>query len=270
MRIPLPESFREHALGQREPVPARDAATIVLTRDGAEGIEVYLLRRQAAMAFAAGMYVFPGGGVQPSDADPLPGWVGPDPDEWGSRFHCDPALARSLVVAAVRETFEESGILLAGPDEHSVVADVSGEGFAAARVALDAGEYSFASFLDEHGLVLRADLLGAWAHWITPEFEPRRYDTRFLVAALPEGQVVGSLPGEADRALWAPVSRVLETVRAGEAAMLPPTAVTCSEIAELSAGEVIAAASKREIETILPQIVEENGNLFLENSAEAP
>lgn len=269
MRIPLPEFMRDQVNSVGEPAAARDAATIVLARDGDDGLETYLLRRQPQMEFAPGMYVFPGGSVQPSDAAPLP-WVGPGPQEWAQRFGCDPGLAGALVVAAVRETFEESGILLAGPDAETVVADVSSPEFAAARVALDAGEYGFAEFLAEHDLVMRADLVGPWAHWITPEFERRRFDTRFLVAALPEGQVVGSLPGEADRAAWVPVSRALEAVRAGEAAMLPPTAVALAEVAALSAAELVPASRERRIVPILPRIVDEDGQLFIENSVEVP
>ena len=108
-------------------------------------------------------------------------------------------------------------MLLAGPDEHSVVADTSGPEFQAARLALEARELTFGAYLADAGLVLRTDLLGAWAHWITPSFEPRRFDTRFFVAVLPEGQAVGELAREADRALWAPLSEVLAAVEAGAA-----------------------------------------------------
>ena len=172
-------------------------------RDGDAGIEAYLMRRQSTMEFAAGMYVFPGGKVHDSDRL-VDAWVGPSPEEWGKRFGCDADTARGLVVAAVRETFEESGILLAGPDADTVVDDTSAPDMQAARIALDKQEYGFAEFLAEHDLVLRADLVGAWSHWITPPFEPRRYDTRFFVAALPEGQVVGELSRESDRADWMP------------------------------------------------------------------
>ena len=77
------------------------------------------------------------------------------------------------------------------------------------------------------GLVLRVDLIGAWAHWVTPTFEPRRFDTRFFIAAVPEGQQVGELPGEADRAAWWPIREIWPAVESGTYMMLPPTAVTC-------------------------------------------
>ncbi len=270
MRYPVPESLREHvaeaALWDEVPV-ARDAATIALVRDGEAGIEAYLMRRHSTMEFAAGMYVFPGGKVQ--DSDQLVGaWVGPSPQEWGERLGCDADTARGLVVAAVRETFEESGILLAGPDAHTVVADTSAPDMQAARVALENAEYGFAQFLTERDLVLRADLVGAWSHWITPPFEPRRYDTRFFVAALPEGQVVGELPGEADRADWMPVAQALQAVENGTAMMLPPTVHTCRQLSGLAATDVLAAAAERVITPIEPRIVEVDGELFLDNFVE--
>jgi 8-oxo-dGTP pyrophosphatase MutT (NUDIX family) len=267
MRIPVPETLREHVNRSGEPPVPVDAATIVLVRDGAEGLEAYLLRRQSTMDFAAGMYVFPGGKVHESDQEVDSG-VGPPAEEWGKRFGCDADTARGLVVAAVRETFEESGILLAGADADTVVADTSGADMQAARLALENGEYGFAEFLAERRLVLRADLLGAWSHWITPPFEPRRYDTRFFVAALPEGQVVGELTGEADRALWAPVRRVLEWVDAGKAMMLPPTAITCREVSAFAATEILAASAERAVLTVAPELVDVDGELFLEYQLE--
>ncbi|MGZ5407750.1 MAG: NUDIX hydrolase [Aeromicrobium sp.] len=264
MLVPVPQSLVEHVLRQRGEVAAtRDASTVVVVRDGADGLEAYLLRRHQTMKFAPGMYVFPGGGVDAADANLEVPWAGATPAEWASRFGCTEDIARGLVCAAVRETFEESGVLLAGPDEHSVVADTSGPEWRAARLALEAHEFSFAEFLLKQGLVLRTDLLGAWSHWITPAFEPRRFDTRFFVAVLPEGQAVGHLAREADRAVWAPLSKVLASVEAGETAMLPPTHITCSELAGFSAQGVLEAAAQRRIFPIAPELVEVDGNHFL-------
>ena len=242
-------------------VQPKDAATIAVVRDGESGLEAFLMRRQASMAFAAGMYVFPGGGVQDDDGEPMT-WVGPSPEEWAARFSCAPDLARRLVVAAVRETFEETGVLLAGPDEHSIVGDTTD--LAGARDALEAKQMSFARFLGDEKLVLRADLLGAWAHWITPALEPRRYDTRFFVAALPEGQRIGTVSTEADKSLWAPLADVLALVDAGRAAMMPPTSVTCRELAPLSADGVLAAAAERTIKPIEPRFVRVDGQWWLD------
>lgn len=271
MRVPLPERLREHAQGYNgSVVEPRHASTIIVVRDGTDGIEAFLMRRQTSMAFAAGMYVFPGGGMHPGDVtDDVP-WAGPSPAEWATRLECDEPLARGLVVAAVRETFEETGVLLAGPDESTVLSDTSGPEMQAARVTLEAGELGFGDFLLDHGLVLRSDLIGAWAHWITPTFEPRRYDTRFFVAALPEGQRVGELSREADHASWMPLSEVLASVDAGEAAMMPPTVVACREVAEHTAGTILAAAAERTIRTIVPRLIEVDGELFLETDLGDP
>src|SRR5699024_2709282 len=108
-----------------DPVAVKDAATVVLLRDAPAGPEVFLQRRVAAMAFAAGMTVFPGGGVDERDSDTSVDWSGPGPAVWAQRFGCGESLARALVCAAVRETFEESGVLLAA-DSSGVVADTSG------------------------------------------------------------------------------------------------------------------------------------------------
>ena len=266
-RVPMPARLRDVAAQPpASPVRPRDAATIVVVRDGDEGIEAYLMRRQTSMAFAAGMYVFPGGGLTAADVEHDVPWFGPDAEHWAARFSCAPDLARGLVVAAVRETFEETGILLAGPDGHSVVSDTSGADLQAAREPLDAGTLAFGDFLREHGLVLRADLLGAWAHWITPAFEPRRYDTRFFVAALPAGQRVGAISRESDQAEWAPLSRVLTWVEAGDAAMMPPTIAACQEVSTFTAGTVVAASAHRSFATIEPRLVLVDGEPFLETS----
>ncbi|MGM1059664.1 NUDIX hydrolase [Saccharothrix sp. Mg75] len=234
------------------PAEPRDAATVVLVRDGDRGVEAFLLRRVAAMAFAGGMTVFPGGGVDPRDADASVAWSGPPPGWWASKFACSPELATALVCAAVRETFEESGVLLAGPSATTVVADTGP--YAAARAALVARELSFARFLADEGLVLRADLLRPWANWVTPPEEPRRYDTRFFVAVLPEGQRADGATTEASDAVWQRPADALADWEAGRRALMPPTWVTLSEVNDL--GSVAAVlAEPREVEKIIPKIV---------------
>ncbi len=263
-RIPMPASLREPAESAAgHPVAPKDAATIVVVRDGDAGIEAFLMRRQTTMAFAAGFYVFPGGGVHPTDREDVP-WVGPDAEEWARRWRCDAELARALVVAAVRETFEETGVLLAGPDASTVLSDTSTEAMEQARDDLEEGRLSFGDFLRREHLVLRADLLGAWAHWITPTFEPRRYDTRFFVAALPQGQRVGTMSREADRAAWAPLAEVLRLIDSGDASMMPPTIATCREVARHSAATLVQVSRDHRFETIEPHLVEVDGELFLE------
>lgn len=265
MLIPAPADWRDKLHLANDPAPARDAATIAVVRSGPRGLEVFLMRRQASMAFAAGMYVFPGGGVHETDAAPLP-WIGPDAAQFAARFGCSIETAHSLVVAAARETFEETGVLIAGPDQHRVVGDVTP--YHDARLALERHEVSFGEFLRSNGLSLRADLLGAWAHWITPRFEPRRFDTRFFTAVLPAGQRIDTVSDEADASEWAPIEDVLARVERGEAAMMPPTRVTCTELALERAETVLLTAAERRIETIEPQLVEIDGKLWLDTGRE--
>lgn len=265
--LPLPGGLGEHArrvlAGRVRPVPARDAATVVILRAGpADGMQVYLLRRSATMAFAAGAYVFPGGSVDPRDADQAVAWAGPSPAEWGKDLGADEAVARGLVCAAVRETFEESGVLLAGPDTGSVVADTTGDDWEADRLALIDRSLAFADFLARRELVLRSDLLKAWAHWITPEVETRRFDTRFFVAALPEGQRTRDVGGEADHVVWHRPAEALELARSGSIFLMPPTYRTLDELAgHDGVGAVLAA--RREIVTTMPAVVEVDGELRL-------
>ncbi|MBO0829272.1 MAG: NUDIX hydrolase [Streptosporangiales bacterium] len=247
-------------------VTPHDAATVVLLRDGARGVEVYLLRRVAAMAFAAGMYVFPGGRVDARDADPELSWAGPSRDDWAGTLGADTGLAAALVCAAVRETFEESGVLLAGERADDVVADTVGAGWEADRAGLVDHTVAFAEFLRRRGLVLRTDLLRAWSRWITPEFEPRRYDARFFVAALPAGQRARDVGGESDRVAWLRPAEALGAFGRGELDLLPPTAETLYELAEhASVASVLAAAARRAVEPVLPRarLVDEGAELVL-------
>jgi 8-oxo-dGTP pyrophosphatase MutT (NUDIX family) len=230
----------------------RLASTVVLLRPAEPGFEVYAVRRVPTMEFAPSMYVFPGGRVDPRDAVTVPGWAGPAPRLWAARLALDEATARAVVCAAVREVFEESGVLLAGPDESTVVGDVSGEVWEAARSRLVAREIGFADLLADWGLVLRSDLLVPWARWVTPEFEPRRYDTYFFLARLPGRQLTRLVGGEADDHVWA---RPDELVASGYA-MLPPTIVTLRELAAYPAVEdAIAAAGERDPATaVMPRL----------------
>lgn len=268
----LPEAFTDHVrrfVDSGQPVAEpRDASTVVLLRDGdgePGGLEVYLLRRVDQMAFAGGFTVFPGGGVDPRDFDHEIGWAGPRPSEWASLLGTSEPHARALVCAAVRETFEESGVLLAGPAEDSVVADTTGDDWEADRQRLEARDLSFTDFLSGRGLVLRSDLLAWWGSWITPVFEPRRYDTRFFVAALPEGQITRDVSTESQEVLWRPVRQVIADVDADRLAMLPPTYATCLELyAARSVAEALASASTRDRTPILPEMQIDDDGGYLE------
>ncbi|GAA3568489.1 hypothetical protein GCM10022419_056590 [Nonomuraea rosea] len=264
--FPLPAELaaraRDLQAGRVEPVPARDAATVVILRPGALGPEVYLLRRKATMAFAAGAYVYPGGSVDPRDTDQAVAWAGPSPADWGAVFHAGEQVARGLVCAAVRETFEETGVLLAGPGPGSVVADTTGDDWEADRLALIDRSLAFADFLARRGLVLRSDLLTPWAHWITPEIEQRRFDTRFFAAVLPEGQRTRDVGGEADQVVWQRPAEALELAHKGEIFLMPPTYATLGELsAYADVADVLAAT--REIVPIMPRAVEIEGEMRL-------
>lgn len=267
MRCPLPVSLLDSALayesGQRTPAPPRDAATVVLLRDAPVGVECYLLRRRASMAFAAGMYVFPGGGVDPHDAHEVP-WAGPAPQSWADRLSCSTSLARALVCAAVRETFEEAGVLLAGPAPGEV-ADLVGEDWEEDRAALAEGRMSLPELLQRRELLLRTDLLAAWTHWITPVFEPRRYDTRFFVAVLPAGQHARDVSTESDQVAWIAPADALARADAGDLALMPPTRTTLTEMAQLStADEALQVARTRRIAPVLPRAVCDGDGLWLD------
>jgi 8-oxo-dGTP pyrophosphatase MutT (NUDIX family) len=268
VRIPAPaallpadlvELARAYEDGTRTPAEPRNAATVVLLRPSASssdgGPEVYLMRRQVSMEFAGGMCVFPGGGVDPRDADGTVGWAGPAPADWARRLATDEETARALVCAAVRETFEESVVLLAGVSPDSVVEDTTGDDWEADRVALESRELSMTEFLFRRGLVLRTDLLGVWGGWLTPVFEPRRYRTWFFVALLPAGQRTRDVSSESSSVTWLPALAAPDQVDAGELLMLPPTYLTCLEVGQYAdPAAVLEAAHGRTVEMFTPAV----------------
>ncbi|GHJ34587.1 NUDIX hydrolase [Streptomyces sp. TS71-3] len=234
------------------------------TREATTGLTVHMLRRRTTMPFAGGAYAYPGGGVDPRDDDVLVGWAGPSRARWAERLGVDEAAAQAIVCAAVRETFEEAGVLLAGPTPDAVVGDTTGADWEADRAALVAHELSFAEFLERRGLLLRSDLLGAWARWITPEFEPRRYDTWFFVAALPAGQRTARTSSEADRTVWISPAEAAARYDAGELLMLPPTITALRELTgHGTAADVLAAASGRDLTPVLARARLEDGEVVL-------
>jgi 8-oxo-dGTP pyrophosphatase MutT (NUDIX family) len=210
-------------------VIVRDASTVVLLRDGPSGVEAWLLTRVARMAFAAGMTVFPGGRVEDSDAA-LP-WAGSAPAD------------AALVGAAVRETFEETGVLLGVP----------GLDLGSARADVEAGRLELGALLRSHDARVDASGLRSWSRWVTPEGESRRYDTRFFVAALPPVAVPAAVTSEAARAGWLGVAAALAEHERGERAMLPPTIMTLRSIAVFATvADVLAAAPGRSLDPVRP------------------
>jgi 8-oxo-dGTP pyrophosphatase MutT (NUDIX family) len=226
-------------------VVPRAAATVALLRDGRAGLEAYLQLRPARMGFAGGLWVFPGGRVDEADADPAVNatWAGPSPAAWAGRLGMAVDEARGHVVAACRETLEEAGLLLATP------APGVGE-VAAARRELLAGSAGLAGLLARLGVRLDTDRLRYWAWWVTPEVEPRRYDTRFFVAGLPADAAVTAHLAEAERERWLPPA---EAAADQALPMLPPTRYTLRDLAGFgSVAEALAAAAGRRVERILP------------------
>ena len=274
-RLPLPQALvaqaRSYAEGGATPAEPRDAATVVLLRPGAvpaQGPEIYLLRRQTSMAFAGGMCVFPGGGVDPRDySDDLVErglWAGPSPVEWATLLGVDEAKARALVCAAVRETFEESGVLLAGAGADEVVADTTGDDWEADRVALESRELSMTAFLEKRSLVLRTDLLGPWSGWLTPVFEPRRYRTWFFVARLPEGQVTRDVSSESSAVQWTAAMDAVEQVEQQQMMMMPPTWLTCLDVGQHADVDAVLRESRdRTVEIFTPEVVPEGDKFIL-------
>jgi len=232
-------------------VAVRDAATVVLLRDGAGGIEAWLLTRVRQMVFAAGMTVFPGGRVDDADAD-LPFAPGAA-EEVATRFGCDETAARALLGAAVRETFEETGVLLTTP-----VADLSG-----ARTDVEAGRVSFGDLLRTNGLTISRDVLHPWSRWITPPGEVRRYDTRFFVGALPDGAEAQDVTTESSEASWVGVGAALEQAQRGERGLMPPTLMTLASLLSFrTVAEALDSAATRSLDAIAPT-VRRDGERFL-------
>ncbi|QLH22709.1 NUDIX hydrolase [Streptomyces sp. Rer75] len=293
-----PERIRLLSAGELTPVTPRRAATVLLLRDGPDGAPggqdgehgangerfgtngegdgdrggdaagpaVYMLRRRASMAFAGGAYAYPGGSVDPRD-ERMVAWAGPSRAQWARRLgldESDATQAQAIVCAAVRETFEEAGVLLAGPTPHTVVADTTGDDWEADRLSLVARDLSFAEFLDRRGLVLRSDLLGGWARWITPEFEPRRYDTWFFVAALPRGQRTRNASTEADRTVWIRPGDAADGYDRGELLMMPPTIATLRQLRPYgTVHDALVAAVDQDLTPVLAQARLEGDELVL-------
>ncbi|WP_243767003.1 NUDIX hydrolase [Streptomyces sp. GC420] len=265
-----PDRIRALARGELTAVVPKQASTVMLLRDPVAadggrppgpgtgtgtGPEVHMLRRRTSMAFAGGAYAYPGGAVDPRDHDAGPvRWAGPSREAWAERFATDAGTAQAIICAAVRETFEESGVLLAGPAPDTVVGDTTGDDWEADRRALVDRELAFADFLDRRGLHLRSDLLGAWARWITPEFETRRYDTWFFVAALPAGQRARNASTEADRTVWIRPAEAAAGYDRGELLMMPPTITALRQLsAYANAAEALAASEGRDLTPVLAQ-----------------
>ena len=240
----------------------RRASTVMLVRDGdgdgiggVTGPEVFMLRRVSGMEFAPSTMVFPGGSVDERDGEIGLPWAGPSQSEWADRLGCSPAEAQMYVAAAIREVFEECGVLLASPSASGPLAMVDGPEWLDIRLALVDRRLSLADVLREKGLVLRSDLIVAKAHWLTPVFEPRRYDTWFFAALMPPFQVADGETTEADQATWVVPAELLRAYAAGSALMLPPTVVCVEEIRDAPCAADVVVHSDT-LPLIMPEVVD--------------
>ena len=254
--IPLPAAMLRKARDFRgAPAPTRPAATVALLQPQNQTFQVYVLRRAATMVFG-GSYAFPGGGV---DANDRPETIKTD---WPLRLGVPEAEAKAVVGAAARELFEEAGVLLAGPEAEPArtVGDVSGHDWEADRAAVQRRELTMTELLRRRGLRLRDDLLLPWARWITPEFEPKRFDTWFFVALLPEAQEARDVSGEADRTIW------ISPADADGLTMLPPTRAMLRDLSAYQGlAEVVAASAHRDAAApVMPRVeIAEDGSALL-------
>jgi 8-oxo-dGTP pyrophosphatase MutT (NUDIX family) len=260
-------------------VPVRDAATVMLIRDadGPDGpaVEVCMLRRNLASEFVAGAYVFPGGSLDPDDRGPAAEALcrGMTDAEASAILGVDSG-GLGFWVAALRECFEESGVMLAQRRAdylagQGALLDTSdpevARRFAAHRDAINAQETGLLEVCRQEDLVLAVDTVHYVSHWITPDLAPRRYDTRFFITAAPTGQVARHDDGETIATIWVRPDEALARSRAGEIEMLPPTIANLRSIASFrSTAEVMAwAAQVTEVPTVLPIVLFEDGQVLI-------
>ncbi|MDO5098455.1 MAG: NUDIX hydrolase [Corynebacterium sp.] len=218
---------------------AKLAVTVVLVRDGATGIEVYVQERVSSMPTFPNATVFPGGGVDPRDfeldvsvptdaigADSSPRipdatWHGPDLDEWARRLRTNRSKARALVMAACRELFEESGTLLASYEDGRLITDATP--FHPQRLALESHRLSFSQVLERNELMVRTDLLRPCSRWVSPQTDTHQFDMFSFVAVPPFGQEPDGQTREAASTGWFSPSLILDGWRAGLLQLVIPT-----------------------------------------------
>ena len=236
--------------GTWTPPIARPASTVVLMKDTPEGLSTYLMRRVLSMAFAAGMHVFPGGRIDDADIAADVEFTG-DPLD-AERMSADPDLARGTVVGALREVFEETGVLLAvdAQGRHPLV---DGD-WERDREAVNQSSAAFGEVLRRRGLVIDPRVMPLWSHWITPEVEERRYDVRFFVARVPPEQDVHDVSGEADHVVWVRPPVAVAEYHEDRMTMLPPTVSTLTDLSAFdSVAQVLAAAEQRQVRPYMPR-----------------
>lgn len=250
----LPPGFIDRLAHAGRVAEPRPAATVVPMRDSPQGPEALLLRRNRETGFVPGAWVFPGGRVDDADADASPfthaGLSGEPPLEYWA--------------AAVRELFEEAGVLLARDRAGGFAPDARSADLAAMRDALLEDRASLAGVLREAALQLALDRMVYIAHWITPLAEPRRYDTRFFLAALPGDRIATADPREMTDAQWLTPAAALDRFAAGRLPMVFPTVRTLETLAPFaSVDEALLAFHDRAIDAILPRLVRSRDGVAL-------
>lgn len=219
-----------------EPTVPAQAATVLLVRG--EPVEVFMIERAATMDFAPSTWVFPGGRVDPADlgVDDAPAHRLRSPaggeQAWADRLGVGHDEALSVLVCALRELFEEAGVLLASEGDGDAIVDVATDEWRARRTQVEAHEVSFTEAAA--GLTLRGDLVEAVDRWITPAFESRRFDTWFLTALLPDGATADAVSRESQRGQWVRPEAMLAEAEAGRARLLPPTRTALERLSRAS------------------------------------
>lgn len=251
-----------HYLVSVKPAPATPvpAATLVLLRSRSAGaFEVLLIRRHSASKFAAGDFVFPGGKIETSDgSDDAAAWCRSVDAEQAARrlrLAAPPSAALGHWVGVIRETFEEVGILLAyGPDGRPVRVDVAR--YADYRRACQADHRAFWDMLRAERLTLATDALVYFAHWITPEVQPLRFDTRFFAAPMPEGQEAVADEREITEVRWLAPREAIELSARGLLSLRNPTVKNLELIDDAATpAAALARLNGREVRTILPRVI---------------
>ncbi|PIT75796.1 MBL fold metallo-hydrolase [Limnohabitans sp. G3-2] len=210
---------------QREPAPLRPAATVLLLRDGPQGIEVLMTRRSMTASFAPGAYVFPGGGIDPADAQA---------HNMATRRPKQSDLHLTQAIAAIRESFEELGILFA---RHA-----DGRWANNSDIAHIDRKAAFAPQCQARGLTLAADQVFVLAHWITDRDLPRRFDVPFLVARMPEGQTPVADESEQFEPVWVRPADALARHEAGDFFMVYPTIRTLDRLKAFASVDAVLQA----------------------------
>jgi 8-oxo-dGTP pyrophosphatase MutT (NUDIX family) len=247
----LPPGFAQTVEGPpATPVTARPAATIVLLRDGDGAADVLLMRRHQGSGFVPGAWVFPGGRVDPADS-------GPALHERIRGLRSAPVPPAPFWTAAVRELFEETGVLLARDGAGAWAPDATeSRRMAALRHDLMEGSATLLDVLESADLTLDLEGTVHAAHWITPVVERRRYDTHFFAAALPPGRTVSVDPREMTEAVWLRPGPALARFETGDLPMVFPTVKTLELLAGFGSAEhALGALGSREVRPILPRLV---------------